>query len=70
MFVGLECVGLFGVLLWCVGLCKGHLCEGGCKWRVGVATCQFFGLGKVCNWVWDMLTARRCFLVVSHVSKF
>ena len=46
MFVGLECVGLFGVLLWCVGQCKGLLCEGGCKWRVGVPMCQFCGLAK------------------------
>jgi len=37
---------LFGILLCCVGLCRGLLCVGGCKWRVGVAMCQFRDLGK------------------------
>ena len=32
---------------------------GGCEWRVGVAMCQLRGLGKVCNWGWDMLMAKR-----------
>ena len=32
----------------------------GRKWGVGVAMCQFRGLGKVCGWGWDMLVARRC----------
>ena len=57
------CIGmcrLFGVLLCCVMLCEGLLCVGGCKWRVGEATCQFCGLGKVCSWGWDMLVAIRC----------
>ena len=52
--------GLFGVLLCCVIMCKGILCVGGCKWRVGMAMCQFCGLGKVCSWGWDMLVATIC----------
>ena len=59
--------GLFGVLLCCVGLCKGLLCMRGCKWRVGVALCQFCGLGKVCSWGWDMLEPEDVLLVISHV---
>jgi hypothetical protein len=51
---------LFGVLLCYVRLCKGLLCVGGCKWRVGVATFQLLGLGNVCSWGWDMLVTRRC----------
>ena len=46
MFVGLECLGLFGVLLCCVGLCKGLVCLGGCNWRVGVTTCQLLWFGQ------------------------
>ena len=38
--------GLFGVFLCCFRLCEGLLCVGGCKWRVGVATCQCRGLTK------------------------
>ena len=41
---------LFGELLCCVVLCKGLVCVGGCNWKVGVATCQFCSMGKVCNW--------------------
>ena len=51
--------GLFGVLLCCVKLYEGMLCVGGCRWRVGVATCQFRGLGRVCSWGWDMLVAKK-----------
>ena len=40
--------GLFGVLLGCVRLCEGLSCVCGCKWIIGVAMCQFHGLGKVC----------------------
>ena len=47
------------VLLWCVGLYKGLLCVGGCKWRVGVAKCLLHGLDKVCCWHWDMIVVRR-----------
>ena len=52
--------GVFGLLLCCVGLCKSLLCVGGCKWRVGVVTCQFHGLGKVCSLGCNMLMAIRC----------
>ena len=58
----IEVCGLFGVLLCYVGLCKGFLCVGGCEWRVVVAMYQCRGLGKVCNWGWDMLVVRRCSL--------
>ena len=39
--------GLFGKLLCPIKLYEGLLCVDGCKWRVGVAICQFCGLGKV-----------------------
>ena len=45
---------------------------GGCKWRVGVATCQICGLGKVCSCDWDMLVTKRCtfggFPCIGHIK--
>ena len=49
------------------GYVKVLLCQGECKWRVGVAMCQFQGL------VWSVLMARRYFLMISlilGISKF
>ena len=64
--------GLFGVLFCCARLCKGLLYVDGCKWRVGVVTCQFCGLEKVCSWGWDMLVSRRCsfddFPCIGHIG--
>jgi hypothetical protein len=59
VYLSIGVCELFGVLLCCVTLCEG-LSVGGCKWKVGVATCQFCGLGKVCSCDWDMLVAKRC----------
>ena len=64
--------GLFGGLLCCVGLCKGLSCVGGCKWRVGVAMCQFCGWRKcvvgvgICNWPEDVLSV--VFRVFGHIG--
>ena len=44
----------------------------GCKWRVGVATCQICGLSKVCSCDWDMLVTKRCtfggFPCIGHIK--
>ena len=57
MFCWIGVCEPFGKLLCCVGLCGGLLCVGGCKWKVGVAMCQFRDLGKSVQLGLGMLVA-------------
>ena len=57
MFCWIGVCEPFGKLLCCVGLCGGLLFVGGCKWKVGVAICQFRDLGKSVQLGLGMLVA-------------